>query len=184
MWLPFVTAAVGSFFGSVGGFLSALTMARRAERYKTTTDLMNEYFSIDFTHHRESLFQTGRRLATGDVDVDDIALGFWFPGGLCYIGETYASLTEHQHLTVYIGYIVRLADSVSRRRVDLTTLQNGLGTELLWEYGLVSKVAHAAARQADKAGAPTPSWPDSVKTVHDSVLAPRIAKQHRNRQEK
>lgn len=176
MWLPFVTAAVGSFFGSVGGFLSALTMARRAERYKTTTDLMNEYFSIEFTHHRESLFQTGRRVAADSVDIDDVALGFWFPGALCYVGETYASLTEHQHLTVYIGYIVRLADSVVRRRADLTTLQNGLGTELLWEYDLVSKVAQTALRQADEAGAPVPSWPASVKVVYESVIAPRIAK--------
>ncbi|UMP07080.1 hypothetical protein [Amycolatopsis sp. EV170708-02-1] len=77
---------------------------------------------------------------------------------------------------MYIGYIVRLADSVSRRRVDLRTLRNGLGTELLWEHELISGIARAAVRQAGEADAPTPGWPDSVKVVYESLVAPRIAK--------
>lgn len=129
MWLSFLTAAVGSFFGSVGGFLSALQIARRAERHNTTTNLMNEYLSSSFIAHRDSIFEVRRRVEAGEVDIADIASGFWFPGqpDSYYVGNTSATLTDHQHLTVYIGFIVRLADSIRRRRVDLATIRNQLG---------------------------------------------------------
>jgi hypothetical protein len=80
MWLPFLTAGFGAFFGTIGGLLSALILARRTERQNNTNQMMTFFFSDDFLHHRVSVSALAGQVRERTVTVDEIAGGFWYPG--------------------------------------------------------------------------------------------------------
>ncbi|MEG8182106.1 hypothetical protein GZH49_26765 [Nocardia terpenica] len=167
---PFLIAAVGSFFGAMGGFLANLALARRAERQSMTSLLMAEFLSDGFLAHRIAVDGLWRRVKAGEVNVDDIAAGFWYPGmATYYTGEQYGILSEHQHLEAYIAYIVRLGDALDRHRLDRRVIRAALGMHLLWADALLQQVAGATARQAQQNNVPTPAWTTAAARVHDHL---------------
>ncbi|MEU8411894.1 hypothetical protein AB0C24_03860 [Amycolatopsis japonica] len=171
MWLPFVTAALGAFFGSVGGFTSSLYLARRADRQSTTNHLMTEFLSVTFLAHRIALEHLRARMSDGDVTAAQVAGGFWYPGDRNYYrGELEGELNTHQHLTMYIGFLVRMADAIQRRRIDVDAIRAGIGAQLRWCDALVLEVAAQTQQQATENDAPFPTWVAAARLVHEKLV--------------
>ena len=109
---------------------------------------------------------------SGQVSADEIAGGFWYPGrDSYYIGDTFGDLNAHQHLTAYIGFIVRLAHEANHRRLDREEINAALGMQLVWHFPLLQDVARAAKDQAAEVGVPTPTWVASVAEIDRRILA-------------
>ncbi|WP_280425946.1 hypothetical protein [Nocardia carnea] len=167
----FLVAVVGSFFGALGGFLANLAIARRAERRNITGSLLAEFLSDSFLPHRIAVASLWRRVNEGTVNAEEVAAGFWYPGtGAYYTGELYGSLNEHQHLTAYIAYIVRLSDALDRGQLDRKTIRATLGMHLLWADSLLQQVSQAAGRQAQRHNVPIPSWIGAADRVHQELV--------------
>lgn len=178
---PFFIAAVGSFFGALGGFLANMVLAGRINRRDTTSRMISEFLSDSFLVHRISMDDTWQRMKAGDISADDVAGGFWYPGTpTYYTGEIYGDLNAHQHLEAYIGYIVRLADALDHRRLNRGETRAALGMHLLWADALLQQTARTAARQAEVHNVPIPSWTKAAGRVHD-LLTVSGATVHRGR---
>lgn len=176
MWVSFVTAACGALFGSLGGLASALLVARRADRLSTTNHLMTEFLSADFLTHRIALEGLRARMLAGEVTAAQIAGGFWYPGRRDYYkGELYGEFNTHQHLTMYIGFLERMADAIRRHRLDVATVRNGIGSHLRWSDVLLREVAAETERQAADNGAPIPTWTSAAMLAHDRLIPARPA---------
>ncbi|WP_194833567.1 hypothetical protein [Nocardia sp. XZ_19_369] len=167
----FLVAALGAFVGGLAGFLSSLLLTRQERRATITSELMATFFSDAFLAHRISISDLWYKFRAGEVAAEDIAGGFWFPGvSPHYIGDTFGTLNTHQHLTAYIGFIVRLDHEMTHRRLHRDEIRSAFGMQLHYADELLTRVAQATAAQAERHNALAPAWIEAVQRVHDALV--------------
>jgi len=125
------SALGGAFCGAVVGQFLAARSARRQAQLIRANALVDEYHSPSFILHRGVVYCIPEILPTrGDPDFenawDRIALGFADPGlyrrdelSDWWEGEVRdGDLTDHQHLGIYVGFVVRLAQLLEDAKGD------------------------------------------------------------------
>jgi hypothetical protein len=157
----------------------AKNVAQLSEQKTTTSDLITDFFSDNFMAHRIAVSALRRKFESGSPPIDEIACGYWYPGGeptftRLYRGEKFGDLDEHQHLEAYIGYVVRLAEALRLQRLDVMRGRAAIGMSMLWHIPFIAKVADETARQAQNAGVPIPAWITAVKEVNEALVAPYL----------
>jgi hypothetical protein len=70
---PCSTEAIGAIY------VSART-AKRTEQASATANAIAEFFSDGFPRHRVSVHRTRQKYLQGEVQISEIAAGFWYPG--------------------------------------------------------------------------------------------------------
>ncbi|MEV8547268.1 hypothetical protein [Streptomyces sp. NPDC051572] len=131
-----------------------------------TQALVEEFLSASFMEHRVSVSKTRRKLEDGTVTAAALAGGFWYPGDAdYYAGETFGLLNEHQHLGVFLEFLVRVDRVLARKVVDQSDLAASLSDKLIWYRDLSTAVAEETARQATAAGVPVPQWVGAATRV-------------------
>ena len=135
--------------GAVLGLATSWYLARRAERRESTMKIVTEFFSDEFLAHRISVSRTRRKRDADEVSIDDLARGYWFPGGgNSYQGELYKDMNEHQHVEAYIGFLIRIHYLATRGRLDVRELSAAIGMPLKYHMPLLCQIASASRRQA------------------------------------
>lgn len=178
----FTTALFGSFAGAFAGFLASWTLARQTDRRAVTDQLVAEFMSAGFLSHRIAVSKLRRSVQSGEVDINAIAAGFWFPGrSNHYTGEFYGELNIHQHLTAYIGYLVRLAHAHRSGRLDRNSARAALGTYLLWNDTFIKQISEAVIHQAQESGAIVPPWTNDARHLHINLVVPATSPRSRER---
>jgi hypothetical protein len=152
---------LGAFVGAGFAFLLAFLKSRSDKRKETSLSLVDEYYSTDFLKHRIAVNMLRTRVGFGEIAIDKIAWGFWYPGKSDYFkGDVTDGLNEHQHLTAYLGFIVRVSHANRNGLLDPVLLRSALSTSYDWESGFVWSVAAKTREQvlAHGGGAKVPIW--------------------------
>jgi hypothetical protein len=148
---------------------------------ETSLALVDEYYSTDFLKHRIAVDMLRRRVTSLETPIekaliekttiDDIAYGFWYPGQDDYYkGEVTDGLNEHQHLTAYLGFIIRMSHGEMNGLLEPDLLRSALSTSYNWEAGFVLSLAEKAREQVNaygKESAEIPVWITAVERVKE-----------------
>ena len=157
---------LGALLGGISGFLVSLWTNRQTQRMALTQALVEEFLSASFMEHRISVSKTRRKLEDGTVTAAALAGGFWYPGDAgFYAGETFGLLNEHQHLGVFLEFLIRVDRVLTRKLADQSDLSVSLSDKLVWYRDLSTAVAEETARQATEAGVPVPHWVGAASRV-------------------
>jgi hypothetical protein len=152
--------------------LRADTHARQVARAQ---DLLDEFYSSSFLQHRIVVSQVRQKVLTGKVDIDFLTRGFIIlqnnaedgDPDAYYAGETVGSLNEHQHLSAYLGYVVRLAGAVEFGVADSRMVSTLLRSQYYWHASLLSHMVDSAVRrlEAETVVPHRPGWIHAVKVL-------------------
>ena len=166
--IPFVAPFFAAFFGAFFAFLGKARIDRKRARREATQGVIDEFFSSSFLKHRIAVSQLREKVINGEVSIDSIAGGYWYPGKInSYGGEMHGEFNEHQHLEAYKGFLVRLASSDAERLLDRKAIRTALKTSYFWHADLVNHVANRVRKQVkDSAIAELPGWVSSVDRVN------------------
>ncbi len=172
LFQSFATAAFGAFFGAFLALMATLWREGRERKRATTEAIINEFFSASFLQHRTAVSGLRRKVLAGKVSIESIASGFWYPGlDNSYSGDIIGEFNEHQHLTIYFGFLVRLAYAKKSRQIDTTVVAPTIRTLYFWHGDLISAVALEVRSQVKTSpGAELPAWVQAVDEVN-SMLA-------------
>lgn len=171
LFQSFITAAFGAFFGAFFALMTTLWREGRDRKRKTTEAFINEFFSANFLQHRIAVSRLRSKVLTGDVSVESIAKGYWYPGlENAYSGETIGEFNEHQHLTIYFGFLVRLAHAKKCKQIDTVVLTSAIRTSYFWQGDLANAVAIGVRAQAKNSpSAELPAWVQAVDDVNNML---------------
>lgn len=154
--------------------MRADTHARKVARAQ---DLLDEFYSSSFLQHRIVVSRIRQRVLFGQVDVEFLTRGFIIlrndeqdgDPDAYYEGETVGSLNEHQHLSAYLGYVVRLAGAVEFEVADRKMVSTLLRSQYFWHAKLLNQMTECATARLEKdAAAPDrPGWIHAVRVLND-----------------
>jgi hypothetical protein len=171
-----VSTLLGTLLGGLAGLLVSLWTTRQSHRMALTQTLLAEFLSASFLQHRISIESTQRKWRDGAVTASALAGGFWCPGEAgYYAGETSGSLNEHQHLEVYLEFLIKVDHALARKLADRSDLAASLSGEILWEEDIVRAMADETKRQAADAGVPVPRWVGAAESVFRQLNVPHRA---------
>jgi hypothetical protein len=167
-----IAAVLGAILGAIGAIYVSARTAKRTEQASATANAIAEFFSDGFLRHRVSVHRTRQKYLRGEVQISEIAAGFWYPGpGSDYFeGENDDQFNEHQHLESYLGYISRIDFLLRRGWAAANDLERALSSKLVWTDEFLCELAVETARQAEAANAPRPQWVDGVHNVSQRVI--------------
>jgi hypothetical protein len=160
----------GALFGGAFAMVAAFLLQRRTERRNVTRSFIDEFFSTSFLYHRIATSELARKVRREDVPIETVAKGYWYPSlpeEEVYTGATSRELNEHQHLEVYLGFLVRLAHSYRKDTLDKDEVSSALRSGYLWHGDLVTWLADETRAQVRKHKAELPIWVDAVDTVNE-----------------
>lgn len=152
---------LGAFVGAGFAFSLAFLKSKTDKRKEISLSLVDEYYSTDFLKHRIAVDMLRMRVNSNETTIDRIACGFWYPGKQDYFkGDVTDGLNEHQHLTAYLGFIVRVSHANMNGLLDPVLLRSALSTSYDWEAGFVWSVAAKTREQVQAHGGGTkiPVW--------------------------
>ncbi len=115
LWEPSaVSAVVATLTAAIVSSFIAIIYHQRTSRRQATIEIIDEFLSPAFLVHRAVVSSLRRKVQAGIVPLAEIAKGYWYPGkpGRSYQGDKVDTLNEHQHLTIFLGYVMRLAHRV------------------------------------------------------------------------
>lgn len=174
-----LSALFGGFFGATFALLTTLWFQSRTDRQTTTQKFIDEFHSTEFLKHRIGVSNLRRRVMNGEVPIDQLAAGYWYPGyqvmgneyqGDYYKGEQIGDFNEHQHLTGYFGYLIRLAHAYKKGRVDKSELSDVIRTHYFWHGDLITLLAQTVESQvAEYSGLEIPIWVKATHTVNEMI---------------
>lgn len=90
--MELAAAVVGALLGAAAALGASLYITRQADRRDSTTQIVAEFLSDDFLAHRISVSQTRRKRDAGQVSIEEIARGYWYPGGATRTEATYIEI--------------------------------------------------------------------------------------------
>lgn len=82
------------------------------------------------------------------------------------------NLTEHEHLTLYLGYLQRISYRISKNLVDVDALRNALKYQFKWHADFLRGLAHHAKAIADEKDEEIPSFCSSINIVLNGLGLP------------
>jgi hypothetical protein len=171
-----VSTLLGPLLGGLAGLLVSLWTTRQSHRMALTQALLAEFLSAPFLQHRIAIESTQRKWRDGAVTASTLAGGFWCPGQASYYaGDISGSFNEHQHLEVYLEFLIKVDHALTRKLADRSDLAASLSGEILWEEDLVRAVAEETKRQAADAGLPAPRWVGAAERVFRQLNVPHRA---------
>ena len=171
--MELAAAIVGALLGAIAALVASLYIAREADRRNSTAQVVAEFLSDEFLAHRISVSHTRRKRDAGSVSIEEIARGYWFPGGgNSYQGDTYRDMNEHQHIEAYIGFLIRVEYLATRRRLNVPELSAVIGMTLQYHMQIMRQVAAEARRQAEEADVKVPTWIGAAEFVDQCVVQP------------
>jgi hypothetical protein len=162
----FVNPLFGAFFGATFALLASWLQQRRNERQEMTMAFVNEFFSEAFLQHRIAVSGLRRKIIHGQVVIEDVAKGYWYPGREgAYTGVQIGNFNEHQHLEFFLGFLIRLSHAYKKGQINTEEVVSALRTSYLWHGELVTKLAEVAQQQiAQHTDAEMPIWVEAVFT--------------------
>ena len=157
---------LAALLGVVLGYrLSSRQEAATFQRNRTHA-FIDEFHSAKFIEHRDALWLTQQAVRNGDATIERIARGFVHPiTGDWYLGEVHFGLSEHDHLGVFFGFMVRLDMSIRSGTVCVREIRDSLAYENRWHAGLVREVSRRAIELSRRSGSVEPSFASCVLNV-------------------
>jgi hypothetical protein len=150
----------------------ALRVDTHARQVARAQDLLDEFYSSNFLQHRIAVSQVRNKVLRGEINIDFLTRGFIIlkdneeDGDTTkhHEGETIGDFDEHNHLTAYLGYVVRLAGAVEFGVADRRMVITLLRSQYYWHAILLNKMVQSAVSQlADAAEVPhRPVWIHAV----------------------
>ena len=168
--IPFISALLGALTSAVLFHHLALRREARQKKLERTQSLIDDFFSKEFISHRASLYKTSEKVVSKQTTPRKIAAGFVNPiEEEDFSGDELDGLTEHEHLTLYLGYLERVAYDLSEELVDIKALRKALSYEVSWHADLLRAVAEQAREIAKVQNVGVPSFCGSTNLVLDRV---------------
>jgi hypothetical protein len=144
-----IAAFAGAVVGALIPLLFSLWLYRKSEKQRLTLALIDEYLSSAFLRHRIVVANVRGRIQRGEVSLESVASGFWYPGtGVYHAGEVTDGLNEHQHIEVVASAIKRIAHHGRSNRVNWPELRGALRDKHIWIVTLLYPLAKKAKQIA------------------------------------
>jgi len=93
-------------------------------------------------------------------------------GSKSYSGELVDNLTEHNHLSIYLGFLERLSLSIEKKYVDVNSIKEALSDAMIWHAELVLKICDSIEYKAQKQ---KENHDKTVSTKNDKDLDGRLS---------
>ena len=140
----FIAASVAIIGAAYGSYINN-KYDRERGRTEKTLEFINEFYSKEFAHCKESLWWTKEAVLDNKVSIKYIAKAFIYPlkEGYYYNGKHVpedGGLLEIQHLFVYFGFLQRLGLSIEKEYVNKNEIKAGLCNMMLWNGELITKI--------------------------------------------
>lgn len=158
--LDFMYLIVTLFIGIFTIVLGILTIRNNCrldtERRKTETTLafIEEFYSEEFMFHRKALWNLHKKAMFNIISIEDMAKKFVYSGDydsrfISDITSTEDILKEHNHLTMYLSFLQRLAISIDKDQVYVELIKEAISDAMIWHAELSLKVCYAIKGLAD-----------------------------------
>lgn len=158
--------------------LRAETAARQVARAQ---DLLDEFYSSEFIKHRIVVSTIRQKVLAGKVDIDFLTRGYLNlrdeeeDGNptTYYEGAVFGELNEHQHLSIYLGYLIRLAGAVEFNVADSEMIKRLLDSQYQWHSRLLNIMLASADKnlKSEVGRVHVPGWMHAV-TVLNALFEP------------
>ena len=161
-----ITLIITIITSSLVAAVLTITWDMRRRRSDVTKEFIDEFLSSNFLRHRIGIAKLRRKLLNQDVQISEVARGFWYPGGKgVYEGEVSQQdgFNEHQHLEAYLGFLVRLRHAVKIKQVNKPDIKSALETSYVWHADLTNALAAEIRRQV--AADPRAILPITVEAI-------------------
>lgn len=157
---------MGAMIGAGSFHFLALKRERRQNVAKRTQDIIDQFFSKEFISHRAAIWKMREQVLSNSASISHIAAGFIYPmEGECYDGSEVYGLTEHEHLTLYFGFIERLGLAVEHEEINAESIKKAFCYEFVWHADLIRAVAKAARAKAEEGNCRVPSFAGNVDKI-------------------
>ncbi|WP_116080196.1 MULTISPECIES: hypothetical protein [Rhodopseudomonas] len=165
-----ISALVAALIGAMTSSIIAILHQRAVLRRVTMQEIIDDFLRPEFLVHRAVVSSLSRKVRRRDVEISEIARGYWYPGPKdgkrSYQGDKIDSLNEHQHLEIFIGYISRLAHRIRTEKVDRLQLRQRLRSAYRYHGPFMNSLAKEVRRQMMLDGeTEIPSWVCDVEQV-------------------
>lgn len=135
-------------------------------KFVKTNIFIDQYFSNEFIFHRIAVSKMREKVLQNRVSVKYISNGFLYPNYLAsYDGLITHDLTEHQHLTIYLGFIERLGNAIKNGELNEGALKNALSYEFRWHADLIRNIAICTKELAIERNVKCPTFVDHTEKV-------------------
>ena len=137
-----------------------------------TKEFIDEFFSQEFTLHRSAIWNIEQKVIKDkSVSVEFIVNGFLQTSIEHYfVGEEYNGFSEHNHLTLYLGFVDRLGYSIKTNALDKAMLKAAIGYEMRWHIDFIRALAEVAEDKTKNASEEArPSFIEHVDKVYNLV---------------
>lgn len=157
----------------LGGVILAIVptswFQRRSIRWSTTDSLIQEFYSPSFLQHRASLWATKVKVMNGLVPIRDIAKGFWYTSDAMsspYDGDLIYDFTEHEHITIMMGYYIRMSHLMTIGRIDKKHLKLALSAEYHWHADVLTGICIETEREFKARSETLPSFVPAIMAIN------------------
>ncbi len=170
IFLPFISALIGALFSAVLFHNLAMRRERRQQIYQHTQEIVNQFFSKEFIGHRVALWAMRSAVLEKKASIRFIAYGYIYPiKNKAYDGSQIDGLTEHQHLTLFFGFIERLGLYIRNKQIDRGMVKAALSYEMLWKADLIRAIAEEIRAIARETSSQEPTLVNNVLLVLDTL---------------
>ena len=174
--LPFVSALIGALFSAVLFHNLAMRREKQQQIYQHTQEIVNHFYSKEFIGQRVALWKMRSAVLDDKVSIRFISYGYIYPiENKCYDGSIVEGLSEHQHLTLFFGFIERLGLYLKKKQIDKDMIISALSYEFIWKADLIRAIAEDVKLIAKENSTITPSFVENVFVVLNTL---KLKKEH------
>ena len=151
-----VAAIVGAIVAAIVGAYYYKKSDRDRRKIEKTIDFIDEFYSKEFIMHRRVLWNTQLKVQDNNntkASIENIALGFLYPiprYSKPYDGEMFDDLTEHNHISMYLGFLERLSLSIKKKYVDVNSIKEAFSDAMIWHAELILKICDSIEYNAQE----------------------------------
>ena len=154
---------LGALATGIVGLITSRINDKKRIQTETTITFIKEFYSEDFMFHRKALWNLHQNVMRGNTDVEKIAQRFVYPSNkqhkrcsplthcihhLSKFSYKKQNLTEHNHLSMYLSYLQRLAISIDKKQIDVESIKKAISDAMIWHAELSLKVCDNIERLA------------------------------------
>ena len=169
--MEIIAAVLGALIAAPLTWIISRRAEYRAHRYELTQRFAAELYSATFLPHRTAVQKLRSLVGAGEVTLTHVANGFWYPGvGSYYEGETLLGFNLHEHLTLYLGWLVRAGYAIDAGIVDVAGLKVQLGPALIWHARFIDDLLNEIDHQTASHQIETVGWIEIVRRAQSNLV--------------